>query len=171
MKQSIKLSLLASVVVLVTGCSNVGSVQNKWCYPEEPKETTERINIAADALFYFDKSDTKDLLPEGRRTLDNLANQISNDYISVSSIALVGHTDRLGTAEYNQALGQRRADTVKRYLQAGGVTAPISTASAGKTQPVTTHCVGTKSTPELRACLQPDRRVTVDIKGLKKVNK
>ena len=64
--------------------------------------------------------------------------------------------------------GLKRAQTVKSYLEQNGVTAPISAASAGETQPITTGCIGTKSTTELKACLQPDRRVTVEITGIKK---
>ena len=83
----------------------------------------------------------------------------------IDSIALTGHTDRLGSEQYNYNLGLQRAQTVKNYLQGKGVQAPISVASAGESQPVTTACTGTRATAALKACLQPDRRVTVDISG------
>lgn len=44
----------------------------------------------------------------------------------------------------------------------------ISTASAGKGQPVTNGCFDVKQREELKACLQPDRRVTVEITGITK---
>jgi peptidoglycan-associated lipoprotein len=52
------------------------------------------------------------------------------------SLTLTGHTDERGTAEYNLALGQRRAAQVKRYLVARGVAdARLSTQSLGDSQP------------------------------------
>ena len=164
-------------------------VDQKWCPPKEEKvvveekvveekvveekvveekPVVEKINLSADALFKFDKSTIDEMLPEGKATLDNLIKQITEGYVSVDSIVLVGHTDRLGSETYNYDLGLRRAQTVKSYLEQNGVTAPISASSAGETQPITTGCVGTKSTTELKACLQPDRRVTVEITGIKK---
>ena len=105
------------------------------------------------------------MLPEGKATLDRLAENLVSRQAHIDSIALTGHTDRLGSEQYNYNLGLRRAQTVKNYLQDKGVQAPISVASAGESQPVTTACTGTRATAALKACLQPDRRVTVDISG------
>ena len=164
--------LMAGVVVSLTACSGLRDVDHKWCPPdqpvvEKPTAKTERINISADALFRFDKASSTDLLPAGKETLDKLANAISTGYVSVDRVDLVGHTDRLGSADYNYKLGLRRAETVKTYLQSRGVTAPINVGSAGKTQPIS-NCPGTKSTPALKECLQVDRRVSVEITGIKK---
>ena len=125
----------------------------------------ERINLSADALFRFNQSDAADMLPEGKATLDRLAENLVSRQAHIDSIALTGHTDRLGSEQYNYNLGLQRAQTVKNYLQGKGVQAPISVASAGESQPVTTACTGTRATAALKACLQPDRRVTVDISG------
>ena len=103
------------------------------------------------------------MLPEGKATLDRLAENLVSRQAHIDSIALTGHTDRLGSEQYNYNLGLQRAQTVKNYLQGKGVQAPISVASAGESQPVTTAC--TRATAALKACLQPDRRVTVDISG------
>jgi peptidoglycan-associated lipoprotein len=52
------------------------------------------------------------------------------------SLAITGHTDERGTAEYNLALGQRRAAQVKRYLKSKGVADDrLSTQSLGDSQP------------------------------------
>ena len=52
------------------------------------------------------------------------------------SVAITGHTDERGTAEYNLALGQRRAAQVKRYLTSKGVPDSRLTAeSLGDSQP------------------------------------
>jgi len=52
------------------------------------------------------------------------------------SVAITGHTDERGTAEYNLALGQRRAAQVKRYLTSRGVADDrLTTQSMGDSQP------------------------------------
>ena len=147
-------------------------VHHRWCAEEAPvaqpvvaAPQVERINLSADALFRFNQSDAADMLPEGKATLDRLAENFVSRQDYIDSIALTGHTDRLGSEQYNYNLGLQRAQTVKNYLQGKGVQAPISVASAGESQPVTTACTGTRATAALKACLQPDRRVTVDISG------
>jgi len=53
------------------------------------------------------------------------------------SIIVEGHADERGTRKYNQALGERRADAVKRYLVANGISARrITTVSYGKDRPL-----------------------------------
>jgi len=52
------------------------------------------------------------------------------------SVTITGHTDERGTAEYNLALGQRRAAQVKRYLASKGVAdARLTAQSLGDSQP------------------------------------
>ncbi len=134
-----------------------------------PTERTVTINLAADTLFKFNGSSLNDLLPKGRQEVLNVASQISNKFISVSQIKLVGHTDRLGSESYNQRLGQSRAETVRDLLLQNGVAGNIvSSSSAGKHQPVTNGCPTVKSREALKMCLQPDRRVTVEITGITK---
>lgn len=139
---------------------------------EEPKkvaETTLALDLAADTLFKFNGSSLNDLLPKGHQEVLNVASKISNNFISVSNIKLIGHTDRLGNDNYNQQLGQNRADTVRNLLVKNGVAQNIiSTSSAGKNQPATSGCFDVKQPEELKACLQPDRRVSVEITGITK---
>ena len=135
-----------------------------------PVEETSEINLGADTLFKFDRSGLEDLLTEGRLELDDIAQKINSQYVSVRTIHLVGHTDRLGSDNYNYALAERRAETVRNYLVQSGIPAEvISTASAGETQPVTQGCFGVQPRNVLHACLQPDRRVVVKITGVKKL--
>lgn len=166
------LSVLATALLL-SACSSMQDVNNRWCPPEAAPVPvavvhSERINVSADALFKFDRSDLNDMLPEGRQTLDELVNRINQGYVSIASIDLTGHTDRLGPTAYNQKLGLERAQTVHDYLKSKGINAAMTVNSAGAADPVTTDCVGTKATAALKACLQPDRRVTLDIKGERK---
>ena len=77
-----------------------------------------------------------------------------------------GHTDRIGTDAYNQKLSERRADAVRDYLVSKGVPkAKIEALGLGEKQPVTGTSCNQKNQKELIACLQPDRRVEVEVKG------
>ena len=172
MNQITKTLLLTALAAGLSSQAAARDVRHRWCAEEAPvaqpvvaAPQVERINLSADALFRFNQSDAANMLPEGKATLDHLAENLVSRQAHIDSIALTGHTDRLGSEQYNYNLGLRRAQTVKNYLQGKGVQAPISVASAGESQPVTTACTGTRATAALKACLQPDRRVTVDISG------
>ena len=172
MNQITKTLLLTALATGLSSQAAARDVHHRWCAEEAPvaqpvvaEPQVERINLSADALFQFNQSDAADMLPEGKATLDRLAENLVSRQAHIDGIALTGHTDRLGSEQYNYNLGLQRAQTVKNYLQGKGVQAPISVASAGESQPVTTACTGTRATAALKACLQPDRRVTVDISG------
>ncbi|GHT99689.1 hypothetical protein FACS1894154_07280 [Betaproteobacteria bacterium] len=123
-----------------------------------------KIKLLADTLFDFNKDV---LRPEGKATLDDLAAQAKQ--IKLEVILTTGHTDRLGSDAYNQSLSNRRAYAVKNYLVSKGIDASrVYTEGKGKSQPVTgTQCDGIKSRPALINCLQPDRRVEVEVLGTK----
>ncbi len=124
-----------------------------------------RISLSADALFEFDKSTLK---PAGRQELDKLASDLRG--IRYDSIQVIGHTDRIGSHDYNMKLSTRRAQTVGDYLVQSGVpVAKIAAKGVDGAQPVTKpgDCKGNKVTPALIACLQPDRRVDVEVTGTK----
>jgi outer membrane protein OmpA-like peptidoglycan-associated protein len=128
----------------------------------------EKISLQGDALFRFGKSDRGNILPAGIEKLDELAAQLAAyDRSSVESITVVGHADRLGKKAANQALSERRARTVSSYLVSKGVDGSlISTMGKGSSQPVK-QCRGKRKTPQLVACLEPNRRVEVVIRGIK----
>lgn len=129
-----------------------------------PKPSGEKITVAADALFDFDKST---LRPEGKAKLDELVSKAGA--IKLEVILVVGHTDRIGSDSYNQKLSERRAAAVKSYLVSKGIEANrVYTEGKGEKQPVTgDKCKGNKATKELKACLQPDRRADIEIIGTK----
>ena len=82
----------------------------------------------------------------------------------IDRIRLTGYTDRLGTREHNAKLSQTRAETVKAYLVAQGIAATvIQTERRGSSNPVV-MCTE-QALPRLTACLQPNRRVEVDLAG------
>jgi len=129
-----------------------------------PKPSGEKITVAADALFDFDKAT---LRPEGKAKLDELVSKAGA--IKLEVILVVGHTDRIGSDSYNQKLSERRAAAVKSYLVSKGIEANrVYTEGKGEKQPVTgDKCKGNKATKELKACLQPDRRADIEIIGTK----
>ena len=132
--------------------------------PQPVQIVNERINLEADALFKFDKYELKDMLPEGRAKLDELARQLLEwEKRGDSRIHLVGHTDRLGSHEYNMKLSERRAETVRSYLISRGVNAATMTAAgAGKLQQIH-QCSDNQPRQALIDCLQPNRRVEVNV--------
>ena len=138
--------------------------------PTKPiPQQVEYINLTSDTLFHFNASSTADLLPAGRNKLNEVAHALKNGYVSIQSIELVGHTDRLGQADYNYTLGMKRAKTVHDYLISRGVPANLmSYKSAGENQPVTNGCANVAPRAQLITCLQPDRRVSIAIQGTKR---
>jgi OOP family OmpA-OmpF porin len=134
--------------------------------PAPAAPVTRKMSFSGDALFEFDKAVLK---PEGKVMLDGLVTQL--DGTTYDTIAAVGHTDRIGSNGYNQKLSERRAHTVKMYLEGRNVQASrINAAGRGETQPVTKagDCLGAKSAKVI-ACLQPDRRVDVEVTGTRTV--
>lgn len=91
-----------------------------------------KINLAADVLFDFDKFDLK---PAAEQSLQNLLTVVRDK--SGTKVLIEGHTDSRGAAAYNQALSERRAEAVKRWLVARGTDAARVTASgAGASRPI-----------------------------------
>lgn len=128
------------------------------------KPAAEKITLSADALFDFDKAT---LRPEGKAKLDELVEKVKS--IKLEVIIAVGHADRFGTDAYNQKLSEKRAAAVKEYLVGKGMEANrVYTEGKGKKQPVTKadQCKGPKSKKTI-ACLQPDRRVEIEVIGTK----
>jgi len=184
------LNLLAAAVAALTlaGCGSLHDERYNWCQgqncaltpvvtpvvtpapaptpqPAPAQPTTRRVNLSADALFKFDRSSAADMLPQGRAELDALVRGLQGQEMQVQSLTITGHTDRLGDAAYNEQLALRRANTVRDYLNAAGVRAPMEVRSMGEREPVTRDCQGLQRSARLVACLQPDRRVVVDILG------
>lgn len=89
------------------------------------------VNVGDRVFFGYDESE---LSSEARGTLDRQAAWLKQ-YPSVS-ITVEGHADERGTREYNLALGERRANSVKSYLLSQGVDGSrINTISYGKERP------------------------------------
>ena len=131
--------------------------------PPPPPPQVQKITIASKALFDFDKAVLK---PEGKRALDTEVVAKLKQVQKVELVLVTGHTDRLGSQAYNQKLSERRAATVRDYLVSQGVDrSKIETLGMGKTQPVPGVRCEQRNRKELIACLQPHRRVEVEVKG------
>lgn len=130
--------------------------------PPQPR----RVTFSADALFDFDKSTLK---PAGKQALEKFAGDLRGTQYDV--ITITGYTDRIGSDAYNAALSGRRAESVKSYLvdPAGIPAGRLSFRGAGEANPVTKpgECKGNNATKPLISCLQPDRRVEVEVSGTK----
>ncbi|MET3463243.1 OmpA family protein [Variovorax atrisoli] len=182
MTNLLSLSAAALATLVLAGCGSLHDERYYWCQgqscaptpvatpapapvPTPPAFVTQRVTLSADALFAFDRASAADMLPKGRGELDALARALRGQELQVQSLTITGHTDRLGGEAYNEQLALRRANTVRDYLKGAGVGVPMEVRSMGEREPVTSDCVGTQRTPLLIACLQPDRRVVVDIIG------
>ena len=124
--------------------------------PTPPKPVAEKVTLAADVLFDFDKSVLKN---EGKSKLDDLAGKVKA--INLEVVIAIGHTDGIGSDAYNQKLSVRRAEAVKAYLVSKGIEPNrVYTEGKGKKQPVASN-----ATKEGR---QKNRRVEIEVIGTKK---
>lgn len=128
-----------------------------------PAPARRRVTFSADSLFDFDQAVVK---ANGRRELDALAADLKDTRYNVITVA--GHTDRLGSDAYNRELSTRRAEAVKAYLVSTGIPASrIETRGLAASEPVTRSddCKTTLPRAQRIVCLQPDRRVEVEVTG------
>lgn len=118
-----------------------------------PAPVSEKVTFAADAFFDFDKSTLK---PEATAKLDDLVSKTKG--INLEVIIAVGHTDSVGSDEYNQKLSIRRSEAVKQYLVSKGVEPNrVYTEGKGEKQPVADN-----KTAEGRA---KNRRTEIEVVG------
>lgn len=78
-----------------------------------PGQPARDPSINLQVQFTFDSAE---LLPQGKRQLDELAMALNHKALLMSSFQLAGHTDRVGDADYNLRLSLARANAVKVYL-------------------------------------------------------
>jgi OOP family OmpA-OmpF porin len=122
----------------------------------KPAPVAEKVTLAADVLFDFDKAVLKN---EGKSKLDDLAAKVKA--INLEVVIAIGHTDSVGADAYNQKLSVRRAESVKSYLVSKGVEPNrIYTEGKGEKQPVASN-----KTADGR---QKNRRVEIEVIGTRK---
>jgi len=129
--------------------------------PAKPKV----LRITSTELFDFNKSALTD---PAKSLLDTEVVAKLGGFATIQFINVNGHTDRISSAQYNQKLSEKRADAVKAYLVSKGVDgSKIETYGFGKTMPVKS-CPDQKDRKALIACLEPNRRVEVEVQGMPK---
>lgn len=126
-----------------------------------PAPVIQRVSLSADVLFEFNSAQLRDV---GKEKLRDLASSLKG--AEVEELKAIGHADRIGTESYNRTLSEKRAQAVKEYLTELGIeTKRIETAGAGATNPITAAaCRGLRGI-QLISCLQPDRRVEIEVRG------
>ena len=135
--------------------------------PVAAQPSYEKVTLSADVLFDFGKSTLKDA---GKAKLDELADRLQG--ASLDEIKIVGHADRIGNPQSNKRISEQRAQTVKDYLQSRANARSIQTAGRGSAEPVTgATCRGMGaeqgSNRRLVQCLQADRRVDIELFGVR----
>lgn len=134
-----------------------------------PRPVLEKVSLSSDVLFEFGKATLRD---EGKQKLDELAGRITD--ANIEEIVAVGHADRIASEQFNQQLSEQRAQAVKAYLVDKGMASQlVKTEGKGESQPVT-HCgkMGAEraSNKKLVQCLQPDRRVEIEVFGTRQTS-
>jgi OOP family OmpA-OmpF porin len=133
------------------------------------KETPKRASFATEVLFDFEQAE---LDADGRKVLDDLASKLLA--MDIEKVTATAHTDRIGGTHYNERLSGRRAEAIRVYLVEKGVPEKLLRFEArGAREPITVgrcDAMGpeTKQNVKLIACLQPDRRVDIDVAGRQK---
>jgi OmpA-OmpF porin, OOP family len=134
--------------------------------PEPPKKPGV-ISVTSTGLFEFNKAT---LTPDARAKLDKEIVDRAKGFASIALVHVDGHADRLGSVQYNQKLSEKRADAVRAYLVSKGFDASkIETLGSGKTNQVKScpdKTGGKTDRKALIACLAPNRRVVVELKGM-----
>lgn len=120
--------------------------------PAAPSLEANSLLITLDSGVLFDV-DKYDIRPEAQETLNQLAKLLTE--AGITAFEIDGHTDSNADDAYNQTLSENRANAVKEYLKAQGVTAEITTQGYGESRPVATN-----ETAEGR---QQNRRVEIII--------
>ncbi|WP_392565712.1 peptidoglycan-associated lipoprotein Pal [Utexia brackfieldae] len=137
--------LIALPVIAITACSSTNSGSedsnagatttsaNGWALNTSASTSAQLQQLQNQNTIYFD-FDKYDIKPDFAQVLDNHATFLRGN--PSFTIVIEGHADERGTPEYNIALGERRANAVKAYLQGRGVSASqIKIVSYGKEKP------------------------------------
>ena len=120
--------------------------------PPVPSIEANSLLITLDSGILFDV-DKYDLRPEAERALTSLAVVLKE--ADVKALQIDGHTDSDASDEHNQVLSENRANAVKNFLTAQGLTAEITINGYGESRPIATN-----DTPEGK---QKNRRVEIII--------
>ena len=188
MNSSLKLLLAGAVLVLGMGASAQAAtldvvrdsngtpvrtkdnacVRSNWVSDTEncvmPNEAPKVVTETKAVYFEFGKSG---LTKEGKKALDTVAADIKAKGSAVTAVRVAGFADRIGSATANEKLSKKRADTVRKYLVSKGIVNAqvVETRWFGESVPAT-DCPKDLPKAKLVKCLQPDRRVEVEVDSI-----
>jgi len=107
----------------------------------EPPKPKREVPVYNNVLFDFDKSDIR---PDAAPIIDEVVAGMQAN--AKDTVLIEGHTCNVGEEAYNMGLGQRRADSIMKYMVDKGIDAGrVTTKSFGETQPAVSN-----DTPESR---------------------
>ena len=131
--RGVRFAAMLAAALAIAGCANQPGAPGAAGAAAPGSQQDFVVNVG-DRVFF--ETDSTDLTPQSRATLDKQA-QWLNNYTQYSQFTVEGHADERGTREYNIALGARRAQAVRDYLISRGVAANrMQTISYGKERPV-----------------------------------
>jgi peptidoglycan-associated lipoprotein len=120
-------------MLAVAGCAKQADQSGALASGATPGSQQDFVVNVGDRVFF--ETDSSELTDQARATLDKQAQWLNN--YNRYAFTIEGHADERGTREYNIALGARRAETVRQYLNSRGVSAQrMRTISYGKERPV-----------------------------------
>ena len=134
-----------------------------------PTAAPKPIHYSTEVQFAFDDDA---LTPDARKKLDELAQKLGA--MEIDRVVAVGYADGVGPADYNRRLSARRAKAVGDYLGGKGVSGErLELVAMGAHDPLTAGTCDLlahegDSDAKVIACLQPDRRVKVQLMGREK---
>jgi OOP family OmpA-OmpF porin len=126
-------------------------------FPAVPR-TAPALTVPADLLFAFNSAT---LSAAGQSYLDILIQEIKAQGRTITEV--IGHTDAVGTVNYNLLLSKRRATAVQAYLAARGFTR-VEAAGVGEADPACSPQY-TPAGAAIESCMAQDRRVQIVLGG------
>lgn len=188
MKNSLKLFLVGAILAIGMGTSAANAalldavrasngtpvlatagdcLRSNWLNDSEACTGVPAIRVSTNNAAVYFAFGSSALTPKSKRVLVAVAKQIKANP-SVTGVRIAGFADRVGSAMANEKLSKRRADRVRRYLVSKGVVNAqvVETRWFGDSA-AATNCKASLPKAELVSCLQPDRRVEIEIDAVK----
>lgn len=180
MKNSVKL-ILAGVALIGLAVTSVAHATQKsvvrdvrgssvYTVPGNCVRTTWDGNahgckrFISDAFAVYFDFGSANLNAKGKREVSALAKSLKARGNELLGVRVVGFADRIGNAAANEKLSKRRADAVRHYLVAKGVkNAKVLETRWFGDSVTTTLCSADMKKSALIKCLQPDRRVEIEV--------
>ena len=131
--QGLKLAAVLAVALSMGACANKNLSTDAMANAATPGSQQDFVVNVGDRVFF--ESDQTDLTPQAIATLEKQVQWLQA--YPRYTFTIEGHADERGTREYNIALGARRAQSVRTYMQAHGIDpSRMRTISYGKERPV-----------------------------------